>query len=137
MQSRRRAPTTAMTAFIALLAVATAAADEVRYPESRRGVVVDTWHGTRVADPYRWLEATDSAEVRAWIAAQNRYASAFLHQDAQRDAIRARIEALGAAWPTDGVPVQAGDYFYLAGIDPATSRPILDVREGRQGQRRA
>ena len=40
-------------------------------PPSRREDVVDDYHGTPVADPYRWLEDGDAAEVTAWVSAQN------------------------------------------------------------------
>jgi prolyl oligopeptidase len=136
MRSRPCIPAIAASACAMLLAIAAAAADHAPYPESRTGDVVDTWHGTRVADPYRWLEATNSDETRAWIAAQNRYSRAFLREDPRRDAIRARIEALSAAWPTDEVPVHVGEYVYIASIDPATSRSALYVRKGPQGKRR-
>jgi len=136
MGSRPRAPTSVTSACAVLLAIAAAAAGQAPYPDSPRGEVVDTWHGTRVADPYRWLEATDSTETRAWVAAQNQYSGAYLRNDARRDAIRARIEALGAAWPTDEVPQQAGEYLYIAGVDPATARRALYVRMGPHGDRR-
>jgi len=38
---------------------------------SRRDVVVETLHGVEIADPYRWLEDGESADVRQWVAAQN------------------------------------------------------------------
>ena len=43
----------------------------MRYPETRKGDVVDEYGSVRVADPYRWLEDLDSPEVAAWVAAQN------------------------------------------------------------------
>ena len=46
----------------------------LQYPESRRGDVVDDYHGTLVPDPYRWLEDSDTPETRAWIEADMRQA---------------------------------------------------------------
>ena len=45
--------------------------DGLRYPDARRADQVDDYHGTRVADPYRWMEQ-DSDEVRGWLTAQDR-----------------------------------------------------------------
>jgi prolyl oligopeptidase len=33
------------------------------YPDTRKTDQVDTYHGTVVADPYRWLEDDNSAET--------------------------------------------------------------------------
>jgi protease II len=48
------------------------ATQALTYPASPKGNQVDTYHGTTVADPYRWLENPDSPETRAWIEAQNK-----------------------------------------------------------------
>src|SRR5687768_16412057 len=54
-------------------------------PPSRREDVVDDYHGTPVADPYRWLESGDSPEVREWVDAQNALTAAHLdHPDRAR-----------------------------------------------------
>lgn len=36
------------------------------YPTARKDDVVDDYHGTPVADPYRWLEDTEAPDTRAW-----------------------------------------------------------------------
>ena len=49
-------------------------------PETRVALVVDTFHGVAVPDPYRWLDDQNSPETRAWIDAQNAYAEQIIGQ---------------------------------------------------------
>ena len=57
---------------------------QLTYPATRRGEQTDDYHGTQVADPYRWLEDLDSAETRAWVEAQNKVTFAWLGAGRQR-----------------------------------------------------
>jgi prolyl oligopeptidase len=75
-----------------------------KYPAAPRGTVVDTRHGVRVADPYRWLEDMDSPQTRAWIDAENKLTDANLPE---RDKLRARITEL-QKFERFGVPFRAG-----------------------------
>jgi len=63
---------------VVLLLAASADAGPMDYPPAPRSGQSDVYHGRQVADPYRWLEALDSAEARAWIAAQNALARRYL-----------------------------------------------------------
>src|SRR5262245_23178625 len=54
------------------------------YPDAKRGDVVDDYHGTKVPDPYRWLEDADSEETRAWIDAENAVTQKYLASIPQR-----------------------------------------------------
>jgi prolyl oligopeptidase len=54
----------------------------IAYPATRTVDSVDTWHGVRVPDPYRWLEDLGAAEVRAWAAAQTKAARVSLADSA-------------------------------------------------------
>jgi prolyl oligopeptidase len=77
-------------------ATAPAAAAPAALPATPRREVTDTYHGTAVVDPYRWLEGDDD-EVKAWTAAQDRHARATLDALPQLPAVRARVgEILGA-----------------------------------------
>ena len=76
-----------------------------------RGDQVDDHHGEVVADPYRWLEDTDSPETRAWIQAQNDRTEAFLAAVPGRDAVRARLSELWD-YPRSEVPLRAGTAWF-------------------------
>lgn len=84
------------------------------YPPARRDdSVSDELHGTRVADPYRWLEDPDSEETRAWVAGQNdttaRHFATFADS---RAGVRARLEAL-QSYERVGAPFVRGAYAYV------------------------
>ena len=82
------------------------------YPEARKSGQTDNYHGTEVADPYRWLEDPDSAESRAWIDAENALTFSFLEKIPARQAIEERLTTL---WNYEryGMPsLQGGRYFY-------------------------
>ena len=80
--------------------------DEPRmtYPEARKGDVVDDFHGTRVADPYRWMEDLDSEEVAAWIAAENAVTEPYLASLPLRD----HFHRLGCSCTLAAGPDQGG-----------------------------
>jgi prolyl oligopeptidase len=82
-----------------------------RYPAAPRGPIVDEYHGVRVADPYRWLEQTGSAQTARWIRAEDQLTAAFLARTA-RPAIRRRLTQL---WDrvTVGVPWREGGRLFF------------------------
>lgn len=82
------------------------------YPDTRRDTtVVDDYHGTRVADPYRWLEDDNSAETAAWVEAENAVTRDYLDRLPARQAIYDRLTAL-YDYPKEGAPERHGDYYY-------------------------
>jgi prolyl oligopeptidase len=99
--------------------------------------VVDDYHGTLVADPYRWLEDGDSAEVRAWTDAQNARTAAVVSAIPERGEIGARLAELlevGSMTPPFVCAERAGTRRYFHQRRSGTeAQPILYVREGRDG----
>lgn len=82
------------------------------YPKTEKGDQVDDYHGTKVADPYRWLEDANSEKTKAWVEAENKLTFGFLHGIPAREGIRKRVEEL---WNYEkyGVPAkEGGRYFY-------------------------
>lgn len=105
------------------------------YPASSRGAQTDDYHGTQVADPYRWLEEPDSAETKAWVEAQNKVTFDFLEKIPQRKAIRDRLEEL---WNYErfGLPrVRHGKYFFTRN-DGLQNQSVLYVADGPHGEPR-
>ena len=85
----------------------------ISYPPARKSDVVDDYHGTRVPDPYRWLEDSDSPETRAWIEAENQITASYLAQIPERATIRQRLTQLWN-YPKYGAPFhKAGRYFFF------------------------
>ena len=70
----------------------------IAYPPARKGDVVDDYHGTKVADPYRWLEDVDSPDTRAWVEAENRVTFAYLEQIPERERIRNQFSSSFQNW---------------------------------------
>ncbi|HYE74715.1 MAG TPA: prolyl oligopeptidase family serine peptidase [Blastocatellia bacterium] len=85
---------------------------KLAYPVAKKVDQIDNYHGTKVADPYRWLEDPDSAETRAWVEAQNKVTFAYLAEISARKQIKQRLTKL---WNYEkyGVPFKEGErYFY-------------------------
>ena len=70
------------------------AAQGLQYPTTKTVDHVDTYHGTKVADPYRWLEDDTSAETAAWVEAQNKVTFAYLDKIPYRAQLTKRLKAL-------------------------------------------
>ncbi len=95
-----------------------------RYPDARKGAAADDFFGRRVADPYRWLEDSDSPETRAWIEAENRLTFQYLEQVPERPAIRRLLTAL---WNYErfGAPSKEGPYYIYARNDGLQNQAVI------------
>jgi len=100
------------------------------YPATRRDEgTVDDYFGTKVADPYRWLEDDTSEETKAWVAAQNAVTFAFLADIPEREAIAERLRAL---WNYEkfGLPVKRGVRCFYSHNSGLQAQSVLKVAEG-------
>ena len=82
------------------------------YPETAKGDAVDTFFGTPVADPYRWLENDTSAQTAAWVEAQNKVTFGFLDKIEWRGQLKARLESL-INYERVSAPFFEGSYAYF------------------------
>ena len=98
------------------LVTSTAAAQQqqakIQYPVSRKVDTVAVYHGTRVPDPYRWMEAIDQPEVAEWSKAQNAITMPYLASLPGRHIFHARITSL-YNYPRSGMPwCEGGRWYY-------------------------
>ena len=100
------------------------------YPAATRGTQVDVYHGTSIADPYRWLEDVDSPATTAWVAAQNRLTDSFLASIPQREKIRARLTQLWNYERYSAPFKENGRYFYFQNTG-LQNQSIMYVQDGR------
>src|ERR1700742_2555777 len=110
----RLQPIAASLLAMAIILAPTAAqtARKIVYPESKKVDQVDDYHGTKVADPYRWLEELDSADTHAWVEAENKVTFAYLNEIPAREQIKKRLTKL---WNFErySLPSKQGNrYFY-------------------------
>ncbi len=102
----------ALIVLSAFAAAVPASGQKWEYPEARRADQIDDFHGVKVADPYRWMEDTESPETRAWIEAQNKITFDYLGSIPQRAAIKDRLTEL---WNYErySAPFKVADGFYV------------------------
>ena len=105
------------------------------YPAATRGTQVDVYHGTSIADPYRWLEDVDSPATTAWVAAQNRLTDSFLASIPQREKIRARLTQLWNYERYSAPFKENGRYFYFQNTG-LQNQSVMYVQDGRDAPAR-
>ncbi len=94
------------------------------YPETKKTGQEDTYFGTKVSDPYRWLEDDRSEETGKWVAAQNEVTSAYIGQIPFRDAIKKRLTELWN-YAKYSAPFKQGKYTYFYKNDGLQNQSVM------------
>src|ERR1041384_5928856 len=94
------------------------------YPASRHSDQTDNYHGTPVADPFRWLEDDNSPETKAWVEAQNKVTFDYLEKIPERKVIKERLTRL---WNFEryGVPFKEGGRYFFTKNDGLQNQSVL------------
>ena len=112
------------------------AAQSLTYPAAHRDSVVEDYHGTKVPDPYRWLEHPDRGRAPQYLEAQRGLTATYLKGLAHRDPIHQRLTALWA-YARTGVPWrEAGRVFYVSNTG-AQAQSVLYAQQDAGDQPRA
>ena len=102
------------------------------YPESKKVDQVDDYFGTKVADPYRWLEDDRTPEVQAWIEAQNKVTFAYLDRIPYREKLKARLTEL-YNYPRISAPFRRGDTYFFTKNDGLQNQSVYYIQKGVNG----
>ena len=96
----------------------------MNYPATIKTDVSDTYFGTTIKDPYRWLEDDRSAETKAWVEAENKVTQGYLSTIPFKGAIKKRLETL---WNYEKftAPFKEGDYTYFYKNDGLQNQYVL------------
>lgn len=120
---------------VAVLAGDGALSPALRYPHAKMVDQVDDYHGVKVADPYRWLEDTDSPDTRAWVEAENKLTFSYLEQIPYRQAIHDRLTRL---WNYERyrVPQKQGNRYFYEHNNGLQNQNVLFVAESLEAEPR-
>lgn len=101
------------------------------YPVTPREAQVDDYHGTRVADPYRWLEDIDSARTQAWVTAQSTVSRRYLDSIGGRESMTQRLKEL---WDFERwtPPTRFGANWFYSHNDGLQNQSVVFVVTGRE-----
>jgi len=105
---------------------------KLTYPETKRVDVVDTYFGTTVPDPYRWLEDDNAPEVTSWVEAQNKVTFGYLSQIPYRQQIRERLTKL-LNYPKYSSPTRRGEWFFFGKNDGLQNQNVQYIQKGLDG----
>ena len=129
-----------LTILLAVLILASCAQEKkrepivVNYPVTKKVDTVDTYFGTEVKDPYRWLEDDRSSETEAWVKTQNAATFGYLDKIPFREDLKNRLEKL---WNYEklGSPFTEGDYTYFYKNDGLQNQYVVyRQKEGEEAE---
>jgi prolyl oligopeptidase len=105
----------------------------LKYPDTKRVEQNDNYHGTEIADPYRWLEIDTAADVGEWVKAQNAVTFDYLEKIPYRNQIKDRLTEL-FNYPRQSAPFRVGEYYFFTKNDGLQNQSVYYYQKGLDGQ---
>src|SRR5690348_1837588 len=127
-----RASAVAVIAIALFSAVGLGQDGKLAYPAARKSDQVDDYHGTKVRDPYRWLEDPDSAETRQWVERENALTLPYLRGLPMREQLRRRLTELWN-YPRYSPPFREGGRYFFFKNDGLQNQRVLYVQQSLDG----
>lgn len=107
----------------------------VDYPTTAKVDTVDTYHGTEIADEYRWLEDDNSEQTEDWVKRQNEVTFGYLKQIPFREDIEDRLTDL-VNYPRLSSPFKVGDYYFYSRNNGLQNQAVIYYKQGMEGEER-
>ncbi len=107
-------------------------ASKLAYPATKKVGQVDDYFGTKVADPYRWLEDDNAEEVKQWVTAENAVTFGYLDTIPFRPKIKARLTEI-FNYPRYSAPFRAGENYFFTKNDGLQNQSVYYVQKGLDG----
>ncbi len=106
-----------------------------QYPNTRRDDTEDNYHGTKIADPYRWLEDTESEETAGWVKDQNKVTFDYLRNISTRQPI---VDRLTSLWNYErfGRPFKRGESYFYSHNNGLQNQSVLYVTNSLESEAR-
>src|SRR5215510_198599 len=106
---------------------------KIVYPVTKKVEQVDDYFGTKVADPYRWLEDETSAETKAWVEEQNKLTFGYLDKIPYREKLKDRLTEL-YNYPRISAPFRRGDTYFFTKNDGLQNQSVYYIQHGVKGK---
>ena len=106
---------------------------QLQYPETKKVETIENYHGTKVADPYRWLEDDRSEETAKWVTEQNKVTFGYLDKISYRSLWLKRLEEINN-YPKYSSPSKKNEYFYFNKNDGLQNQSVLYRQKGLSGK---
>ncbi len=107
-------------------------AEKIDYPATAKVDQVDDYFGTKVADPYRWLEDDNAPETLKWVEAQNAVTFGYLGKIPYRDAVKKRLTDV-FNYPRYSSPFRVGEYYIFSKNDGLQNQSVIYIQKGLEG----
>lgn len=107
-------------------------AQSLKYPVTSKVEQTDDYFGTKITDPYRWLEDDTASNTEAWVVEQNKVTRNYLDQIPYRDKLHSRLTALWD-YPKYSAPSKDGDWYLFYKNDGLQNQAVLYVQNGLKG----
>src|ERR1700690_3185143 len=116
----------------AIMLASTKLFSQIKYPETKKLDQVDDYFGTKITDPYRWLEDDNSEETKRWVIAENAVTDKYFSSIPFYDKVKKRLEEMWN-YAKFSSPFKEGEFFYFYKNNGLQNQAVLYRQKGLAG----